>query len=210
MEKPPVTDAATWQKERDALLVEEKRLTRELDALAAKRRRLSMVEFPKVYKFTSPAGTRTLHDLFDGRPQLVIYQFMDLGPGKFCPGCTGFSNNITMGAMEYLHQADMSWCNISNMPIEQIEAYKAKMGWTMPFVSSHGTTWTEDIGSPYFQLSVWLRDGEKIYRTYTTTKRGVDRLLFSSNIMDLLPYGRQQEWEDSPTGWPQHPTYGRI
>jgi predicted dithiol-disulfide oxidoreductase (DUF899 family) len=210
MEKPPIVDAKTWQKQRDELLLEEKRLTQELDKLAAKRRRLPMVAFEDKYKFQSPAGARTLRDLFDGRMQLVIYQFMDLGPDKFCPGCTGFTNNIPMGAMEYLHQSDVSWCNISNMPLAQIDAYKAKMGWTMPFVSSHGTAWTEDIGSPYFQLSVWLRDNDKLYRTYTTTQRGVDRLLFTSNIMDLLAYGRQQEWEDSPPGWPQHPTYGRI
>jgi len=208
MEKPPIVDAATWQKQRDELLAEEKRLTRELDALAAKRRRLPMVEFANKYKFQAPGGTRSLRDLFDGRMQLVIYQFMDLGPDKFCPGCTQFTNNIAMGAMDALHRGDVSWCNISNMPLAQIEAYKARMGWTMPFVSSHATTWTEDINSPYFQLSVWLREGDKIYRTYTTTARGVDRLLFVSNIMDLLPYGRQQEWEDSPTGWPQHPTYG--
>lgn len=210
MNKPPIVDAATWQQQRDELLLEEKRLTKELDALAAKRRRLPMVEFADKYKFAAPGGTLTLHDLFDGRPQLVIYQFMDLGPDKFCPGCTGFTNNIAMNAMPYLHQQDMSWCNVSNMPLPQIEAYKAKMGWTVPFVSSHATTWSEDIGSPYFQLSCWLRADDKIYRTYTTTRRGVDRLLFSSNIMDLLPYGRQQEWEDSPAGWPQHPTYGRI
>jgi predicted dithiol-disulfide oxidoreductase (DUF899 family) len=82
------------------------------------------------------------------------------------------------------------------------------MGWTMPFVSSRGTAFAADCGADYFMLSVFLRDGEKIYRTYSTTARGVDRLLFANNIMDLMPYGRQEEWEDSPAGWPQHPTYG--
>jgi predicted dithiol-disulfide oxidoreductase (DUF899 family) len=83
----------------------------------------------------------------------------------------------------------------------QIEAYKARMGWTMPFVSSHGTTFAEDCGAnDGFMLSLFLRDG--------TTARGVDRLLFVNNILDLAVYGRQEDWEDSPPGWPQQPTYG--
>jgi predicted dithiol-disulfide oxidoreductase (DUF899 family) len=82
------------------------------------------------------------------------------------------------------------------------------MGWTMPFVSSHGTTFASDCGASYFMLSVFLRDGEDVYRTYSTTARGVDRLLFVNNILDLAPYGRQEDWEDSPPGWPQQPTYG--
>jgi len=91
----------------------------------------------------------------------------------------------------------------------QIEAYKARMGWTVPFVSSHGTSFAADCGvSGGFLLSVFLRDGADVYRTYSTTARGVDRLLFVHNILDLTPYGRQQDWEDSPPGWPQHPTYG--
>jgi predicted dithiol-disulfide oxidoreductase (DUF899 family) len=98
---------------------------------------------------------------------------------------------------------------VSNMPLAQIEAYKARMGWTMPFVSSHGTTFADDCGAGGgFMLSVFLRDDEDVYRTYGTTARGVDRLLFVNNILDLTPYGRQEDWEDSPPGWPQHPTYG--
>jgi predicted dithiol-disulfide oxidoreductase (DUF899 family) len=95
------------------------------------------------------------------------------------------------------------------MPIEQIEAYKAKMGWTMPFVSSRGTSFGDDCGTEgYFGLSMFFRDGSDVYQTYFTKARGVDRLLFVNNLLDLAPYGRQQEWEDSPEGWPQYPTYG--
>jgi predicted dithiol-disulfide oxidoreductase (DUF899 family) len=205
MAKPRIVSAAEWQTARDALLADEKRLTHELDALAAKRRRLPMVEFENKYKFASSHGTMTLLDLFDGRDQLIQYQFMDRGPDKFCPGCTGFTNNIATNALPYLQRLGVSWCTVSNMPLAQIEAYKAKQGWTIPFVSSHGTTFTADTNAnDSFLLSVFLRDGNKIYRTYSTTQRGVDRLLFTSNFLDLTPCGRQEEWEDSPEGWPRH------
>ena len=86
---------------------------------------------------------------------------------------------------------------------------KARMDWTFPFVSSHGTSFSDDCGAGIgFMLSVFLRDGTDVYRTYSTTARGVDRLFFCTNILDLCPYGRQEDWEDSPPGWPQHPTYG--
>jgi len=94
------------------------------------------------------------------------------------------------------------------MPLSQIEPYKTKMCWTMPFVSSRDTSFAADCGAEYFMLSTFLRDGDEIYRTYSTTARGVDRLLFVNNILDLCVYGRQEAWEDSPEGWPQHPTYG--
>lgn len=94
-------------------------------------------------------------------------------------------------------------------PLAQLAAYRARMGWTMPIASSRGTTFAEDCGAGGgFMLSVFLRDGQDVYRTYGTTARGVDRLLFVNNILDLMPYGRQEDWEDSPAGWPQHPTYG--
>ncbi|HEX3923389.1 MAG TPA: DUF899 family protein [Streptosporangiaceae bacterium] len=205
---PEVVSAEQWQQERDGLLAAEKEATRALDALAARRRRLPMVRFDNSkYTFDTPNGRKTLLDLFDGRRQLVLYQFMDNGPDDYCPGCTHFTNNVS--DLGTLAETDVSWVTVSNMPLAQIEAYKKKMGWTMPFVSSHGTPFTDDTGAgSLFQLSVFLRDGEDVYRTYATTARGVDRLLFANNVLDLAPYGRQEDWEDSPAGWPQHPTYG--
>jgi predicted dithiol-disulfide oxidoreductase (DUF899 family) len=209
MAKPRIVPAAEWQHERDDLLKAEKEATRALDALAARRRRLPMVKFGNGYTFDTPEGPKTLADLFEGRDQLVIYQFMDLGPGKFCPGCTGFTKNVT--DLEDLAEAGVSWATVSNMPLTQIDAYKAQMNWTLPFVSSHGTSFSADCGADVgegFMLSVFLRDGTDVYRTYSTTNRGVDRVIFVHNILDLCPYGRQEDWEDSPPGWPQHPTYG--
>jgi predicted dithiol-disulfide oxidoreductase (DUF899 family) len=207
MAQPKIVSAEEWQQERDELLTAEKEATRALDALAARRRRLPMVRFRNDYVFDTPDGPRTLPDFFEGRDQLAVYQFMDLGPDNFCPGCTAFTNNVT--DLADLADGGVGWLTVSDMPLAQIEGYQARMGWTLPFVSSRGTSFSADCGvGPGFMLSVFLRDGTDVYRTYATTSRGVDRLMFVHNILDVCPYGRQQDWEDSPPGWPQHPTYG--
>jgi predicted dithiol-disulfide oxidoreductase (DUF899 family) len=209
MANPPIVSANEWQEARDQLLTAEKEATRALDALAARRRRLPMVRFGSDYVFDTPAGPRTLADLFDGRDQLVVYQFMDRGPGQYCPGCTGFTNNLPELTATGLAATGVTWVTVSDMPLAQIEAYKARKGWSVPFVSSHGTSFAEDCGvGEVFALNVFLRVGSEVYRTYSTTARGVDRLVFVHNILDLCPWGRQQDWEDSPAGWPQQPTYG--
>ncbi|HKD98081.1 MAG TPA: DUF899 family protein [Micromonosporaceae bacterium] len=202
--KPPVATPAEWQQARDELLLAEKDATHALDRLAARRRRLPMVRFGTDYAFDTPDGTKTLLDLFDGRDQLIVYQFMDNGPDDFCPGCTAFTNSIPAVGPERLTRRGITWVTVSDMPLAQIEAYKARMGWTVPFVSSHGTSFARDCGvDGGFMLSVFLRDGEDVYRTYNTTSRGVDRVLWVHNMLDLTPYGRQESWEDSPVGWPQ-------
>ena len=205
---PKIVSADEWQQERDELLRAEKDATRALDSLAARRRRLPMVPFDQnPYVFATSAGPKSLLDLFEGRSQLAVYQFMDNGPDDYCRGCTHFTNNVVM--LSELANVGVSWWTVSNMPLAQIEAYKARMGWTMPFASSEGTKFADDCGaSGGFMFSVFLQSGDAVYRTYNTTARGVDRLLFVNNILDLMPYGRQEDWEDSPPGWPQHPTYG--
>ena len=204
--KPKVVSAAEWQQARDELLKAEKEATRTLDAIAARRRRLPMVKFDD-YTFATADGTTTLLDLFGDQVQLAVYQFMDRGPDAFCPGCTWFTNHVVN--LDALAADGVAWATVSNMPIAQIEAYKAEQGWTLPFVSSHGTSFAADCGTgDGFGLSMFLRDGADVYRTYHTTSRGVDRLLFVNSLLDLAPYGRQEDWEDSPAGWPQNPTYG--
>jgi predicted dithiol-disulfide oxidoreductase (DUF899 family) len=202
MNTPPVVTAEEWQQARDELLKAEKDHTRASDALAAKRRRLPMVRFDRNYEFESPTGKQSLLDLLDGRGQLVLYQFMDLGPDKFCPGCTNFTNNVTNLAA--VNERDISFVIASDMPLAQIQAYWQKQGWSVPFVSSHGSSFSVDCGGGEgFLLNVFLRDRDEVYRTYSTTGRGVDILLFDDNIFDLTPFGRQETWEDSPAGWPQ-------
>jgi predicted dithiol-disulfide oxidoreductase (DUF899 family) len=203
--KPPVVSAEEWQRARDDLLKAEKEVTRAVDALAARRRRLPMVRFDNSYVFDTPEGPKTLLELFDGRQQLVVYQFMDNGPDEYCPGCTHFTNNVT--DIGTLNDLGITWVTVSNMPLEQIQQYWAQKGWTVPFVSSRGNSFADDTGAGgLFRLTVFLRDDD-VYMTYSTTARGVDRVLFANNILDLTPYGRQEDWEDSPPGWPQQPTY---
>jgi predicted dithiol-disulfide oxidoreductase (DUF899 family) len=209
MDKPEIVSAEEWQLARAELLKAEKEITRAQDTLAARRRRLPMVKVPSSYAFDTPTGSKTLAELFDGRREMILYQFMDRGPDTYCPGCTWFTNNIPVTGPAALEKRGITWVTASDMPLAQIEAYKAQQGWTVPFVSSHGTAFSKDCGvSDGFMLSVFLRDGEDVYRTYNTTSRGVDRLLFTNSVMDLAPYGRMEDWEDSPPGWPQEPTYG--
>ena len=204
---PKIVSEQEWEQARGELLTAEKQATRALDALAAQRRRLPMVRFGTDYVFDTPAGPRTLAELFDGRDQLAVYQFMDRGPDEFCPGCTAFTNNVA--DVDGLAETGVTWVTASDMPLAQIQAYWERMGWTVPFVSSRGSSFSRDCGAgDGFALSVFLRDGTDVYRTYSTTARGVDRVMFRHNILDLCPWGRQEDWEDSPDGWPQQPTYG--
>ena len=205
---PPVVTAEEWEKARAELLVAEKEATRLLDQIAARRRRLPMVRVGE-YSFDTPDGTRTLVDLFEDRDQLAVYQFMDVGPDRICRGCSAFNDNVTVAALRHLAGYGISWATVSDMPLAQIEAAKPERGWTMPFVSSRGTTFSDDCGADGgFMFTMFLRIGDEVYRTYSTSARGVDRLLFTNNIKDFSVYGRQEEWEDSPEGWPQYPTYG--
>ena len=121
---PTVVTAEEWQVARDELLAAEKAATRSLDALAARRRRLPMVRFATEYRFDSPSGPRTLLDLFEGRDQLAAYQFMDVGPDGYCPGCTAFTNNVA--DLGDLAGAGVSWVTVSDMPLPQISRYASR------------------------------------------------------------------------------------
>lgn len=207
MNRPQVVSAQEWQAARDALLVKEKEHTRALDALAAERRRMPMVRLEKDYRFTSPDHTSAgLTDLFGGHRQLVLYHFM-LEPGDPpCGGCASFTDNIA--DQSHLNARDTRLVLVSRAPQEEIAAVRRRMGWTVPWYSSHGSDFNDDFGlNGGFGLSVLLRDGDEVFRTYFTTSRGVDRLRLDFNLLDLTPYGRQETWEDSPEGWPQTPPY---
>ena len=206
MSLPKVVSGEEWQVARDSLLVREKEATRALDALAAQRRRLPMVRVDREYVFDGPDGKASLLDLFDGRRQLVVYQFMDRGPDEYCSGCSSLIDNV--GRLEHLHARDTSFVVVSNMPLPQITSFKQRMGWSVPFYSSRGSLFSDDCGAgDGFGISVFLRDGDDVYRTYFTSGRGGDRVRFDFNLLDLTPFGRQEQWEDSPEGWPQTPPY---
>jgi predicted dithiol-disulfide oxidoreductase (DUF899 family) len=209
MNRPAVVSAQQWQAARDALLVKEKELTRALDQLAAQRRRLPMTRLDKPYRFVAPDGTELgLTDLFDGRRQLVIYHFM-LEPGQqhLCGGCSTFTDNLAEHAQTHLGARDTRLILIARAPQEEIEPIRRRMRWTVPWYSSHGSDFNDDLElGGGFGLSVLLRDDDEVFRTYFTNGRGVDRLRLDFNLLDLTPYGRQETWEDSPAGWPQTPT----
>jgi predicted dithiol-disulfide oxidoreductase (DUF899 family) len=207
--KPDVVSAEEWARARAELLDAEKAVTHAEDAVAARRRRLPMVRFRSDYVFAALDGPVSLRDLFTGHDQLLVYQFMDTGPKPLCPGCTWVTDNVPVRALARLAQAGVSWATVSDMPLEKMRTVWERQGWIgVPFASSRGTTFSADCGAgDGFLLSVFLRDGDEIYRTYSTSQRGVDRLAFANSIRDLLPFGRQEEWEDSPPGWPQHPTW---
>ena len=207
---PTVVSQAEWQAARDDLLAKEKAATRALDALAAERRRLPMVPVEKDYELEGPDGKIRFADLFDGRRQLIVYHFM-FGPDEDpCTGCSSFTDNIA--DLSHLRARETSFALISRAPYEQIRAFKQRMGWTVPWFSSFESDFNHDFGlttdrGEGFALSVFLSDGETVYRSYVTSSRGVDRLRLDFNLLDLTPLGRQEEWEDSPAGWSQTPAY---
>ncbi|MCE7986477.1 MAG: DUF899 domain-containing protein [Caldilinea sp. CFX5] len=226
---PPIVSREEWLVARTALLDQEKALTRQQDRLSAERRRLPMVKIEKNYTFDGPEGKHTLLDLFDGRRQLIVYHFMfDPDWEKGCPGCTGYVN--ALGDLSHLSDRDATFVLISRAPLAKLEAYKAEQGWDRPWYSSFGSDFNYDfhatidasVAPPVHNyrsvpnaekgevsaLSVFFRLGDDIYHTYSTFARGAEYLTNTSALLDVTPYGRQEDWEDSPAGWPQRPTYG--
>jgi predicted dithiol-disulfide oxidoreductase (DUF899 family) len=213
--KPEIVSPAEWQAAHEKFLLEEKAATRARDALAAKRRRLPMTRVEKAYSFEAENGKMSLLELFDGRRQLIVYHFMfapgvDGWPEAGCPGCSFFTDQI--GHLSHLHARDTSMVLVSRAPYEKLRRYRQRMGWQVPWVSSANSDFNEDFGVTTLEeerhgLSVFLRDGDAVYRTYFTTARGVEALGSTWTFLDLTPYGRQETWEDSPEGWPQTEPY---
>lgn len=209
--RPPIAPEHEWRTALDALRAKEKAHTRAQDALAAERRRLPMVEITKPYAFEGPDGPVTLPDLFEGRRQLLLYHFMfhpDWEEG--CVGCSMVVDN--MGHPAHLHARDTSLALVSRAPLATLEAYRDRMGWTLPWVSSLHSDFNHDFGvssgdAETFALSVFLRDGDRVFRSYVTDGRGVEQLGSNWSYLDLSPLGRQETWEDTPPGRPQAPAY---
>lgn len=211
---PPIVSRDEWQRARADLLVREKELTRLKDAVSAARRRLPMVLVDTPYVFDTEAGPLTLLDLFDGRRQLIVQHFMfgsDWDAG--CPGCSMMADHI--GPLSHLYAKDTSLVLVSRAPVGKLVAYKDRMGWDLPWVSSGRTTFNEDFhttvdGEERHSISVFLRDGDRVFHTWQTFDRGEEPFMVVFDLLDLTPYGRQEVWEDSPPGWPQQPPYEWI
>ncbi|MBA3315537.1 MAG: DUF899 domain-containing protein [Planctomycetota bacterium] len=234
---PRIASAEEWLTERKRLLEREKELTRGYDAVNAERRRLPMVKIEKDYVFEGPVGKVGLLDLFDGLRQLIVYHFMfDPEWDKGCMGCTGYVD--ALGDPSMLRDRDTNFVLVSRAPLAKLEAYKALRGWDRPWFSSFGSDFNYDFHVTLDEnvvpveydyrpkaemealkvvnptkgeehgLSVFFRLGDDVFHTYSTYARGTESLTDSYRLLDVTPYGRQQDFEDSPPGWPQKPTYG--
>jgi predicted dithiol-disulfide oxidoreductase (DUF899 family) len=233
---PKVASREDWLAARKSLLAEEKELTRHKDRVNALRRRLPMVKVEKEYEFDTAEGKKKLVDLFQGKRQLIVYHFM-FGPDweKGCPGCTGYVDEI--GDQSLLGKRDTVFWLVSRAPLAKLEAYRKERGWNHKWASSFGSDFNydfhvtldpkvrpveynyltqaeiEDKGLSYLVegeqhgTSVFFRDGVDVYHTYSNYARGTEGTTDTYGLLDLTPYGRQESFEDSPEGWPQHPTY---
>ncbi len=201
-----IVDPSDWQAARAALLAEEKTHLRAADALAAKRRQLPWMKVERDYPFRSKQATLSLPDLFDGRRQLIVYHHMlkrdDPAP---CNGCGMVADQLPH--LAHLHARDTSLVLVSRAPADQIEAFQTRMGWSLPWVES-----ADDFNADFdvtggFGFNVFVRDDAAIYRTYFTNGRGVETLGTVWTLLDLTPFGRQENWQDAPAGTPQSAPY---
>src|SRR5262249_35505825 len=223
MNRPSIVSREEWLVARRALLALEKDASRQRDRLSAERRTLPMVEIDKSYAFVGPSGPTTLCGLFGARQQLIVYHFMfDPQWEEGCKSCSHFMDNAA-GSLVHLAARNTSFVVVSRAPLPRIEAFKRRMGWSFPWVSSFGTEFNYDFGvtidpqrSPYEYnytnantlltagkiwfakgelpgISVFVRDGDRVFHTYSAYQRGLDLPLNTYNFLDLTPLGRQEE-----------------
>jgi predicted dithiol-disulfide oxidoreductase (DUF899 family) len=212
----PIVSRDAWLEARKALLAKERAMTHALDELRAERRQLPWVRIEKPYVFEGPEGKCRLGDLFGGRSQLAIYHFM-LTPGSdhVCPGCSFVSDHID-AARQHFEHADLSFAAVSRVPLQRIEAVKARMGWTFPWLSSQGSDFNHDFAVSFtpeelaegraiynygtvmrrsqdmFGVSIFVKEGDAIFHSYSTYHRGAELLMGAFNWLDLTPKGRNE------------------
>jgi predicted dithiol-disulfide oxidoreductase (DUF899 family) len=210
MKSPPIVTAQEWEAARQRLLVKEKAATRARDALAAERRRMPWLAVEKQYSFEGPNGKASLVDLFEGRRQLIVYRaFFEPGvygwPEHACPGCSLVADQVAHVA--HLNARDTTLAFASRAPYQDIVRLKERMGWSMPWYSM-----TDDFDAD-FGVDEWhgtnafIRDDDKVFRTYFVNNRGDETMGSTWTYLDITALGRQEEWEDSPEGYPQTPPY---
>jgi len=228
--KHRIVSSEEWLKEREAFLAEERAFTHNRDELSRKRRELPWVRVEKQYVFDGPQGPVMLEDLFQSRSQLIVYHFM-LGPGwkEGCPSCSFLADQFG-GMLVHLADRDVSLAAVSRAPIDEIEAFRKRMGWRFPWVSSHGNDFSSDYhvtftqeerasGTMYYNYgpanfprdeapgaSVFYKDADGgVFHTYSAYARGLDILLGAYNFLDLVPKGRNEEGVvPYPMAWVRH------
>lgn len=203
---PPIVSQAEWRRKHEELIAKEKAHTYAGDSLAAERRRQPMVEVTKNYVFAGENGEVGLHNLFEGRRQLIVYHHMlkpaDNAP---CQGCSMVADMV--GHLAHLNARDTTFVMVSRAPINEIVPFKKRMGWDFPWYSTRDTFNPDFMVEEGHGLNIFLQDSGNIYHTYFTTGRGVEHLGSVWTFLDLTPLGRQESWEDSPAGWPQTEPY---
>ena len=210
MNTPATVSRQEWESAREELLVKEKQLTRARDALADERRRMPRMALEKQYAFEGPHGPASLLDLFEGRRQLIVYRFffepgVEGWPEHGCDGCSFLADQVAH--LAHLNARETTLAFVSRAPQADIARWKARMGWEIPWY-----TLTDDFDAD-FGVDEWhgtnafLRENKKVFRTYFVDKRGDEAMGSTWSYLDLTALGRQEEWEDSPQGYPQTPPY---
>jgi predicted dithiol-disulfide oxidoreductase (DUF899 family) len=217
METPPIASPQEWEAAREKLLVKEKELTRARDALAADRRRMPWMAVEKDYRFEGLNGPVSLADLFEGRRQLIVYRAFyapdvttlaegGTYPERACVGCSMVADQVAHPA--HLNARDTTLVFVSRAPQVEIQSLKERMGWeTIPWY-----TLTDDFDADFgvgdwHGTNAFIRDGDRIFRTYFVNNRGDEAMGSTWSYLDITALGRQEEWEDSPEGYPQTPPY---
>lgn len=210
IEKPGIVKPEEWREALGRLLVKEKELTRARDAMAADRRRMPWVAVEKGYEFDGPDGKVSLLDLFESRRQLIVYRaFFEPGvygwPDHACRGCSLCSDQVSN--LSHLNARDTTLVYASRAPQPDINRLKERMGWNQPWYTIMDT-FDKDFGvDEWHGHNAFIRDGDKIYRTYFINSRGDEAMGSVWSYLDITALGRQEEWENSPEGYPQTPPY---
>lgn len=210
MNLPPIVSPQEWDAAREEMLVKEKAHTRARDALAAERRRMPRMAVTNDYTFDGPAGQLSLDDLFEGRRQLVLYRFF-FEPGVHgwpdggCPGCSFLADQVAH--LSHLNARDTTLAFISRAPQAEIGWLKERMGWDMPWYTITDE-FDKDFGvDEWHGTNAFLSDDGQIFRTYFIDARGDEAMGSTWSYLDITALGRQEEWEDSPEGYPQTGPY---
>jgi predicted dithiol-disulfide oxidoreductase (DUF899 family) len=212
MNTPPLVSPQEWEAARQKLLVKEKELTHARDALAAERRRMPWMAVEQEYAFEGPQGPLRLLDLFEGRSQLIVYRFFfEPGVGTWpeggCPGCSMLGDQVAHPS--HLNARNTTLAFVSRAPQPDIQRLKARMGWEEIPWYTLTDGFDADFGvDEWHGTNVFLRDGDRVFRTYFLNSRGDEMMGGTWSYLDITPLGRQELWEDSPEGYPQTPPYG--
>jgi predicted dithiol-disulfide oxidoreductase (DUF899 family) len=206
MSLPKVVSRDEWLVARKALLAKEKEFTHQRDALSADRRRLPMVKIDKDYVFEGPDGKASLADLFEGRRQLIVGHFMfDPSWDDGCPSCTAGADEMSNGILEHLHVRDTTFAYVSRAPIEKIEAYKARRGWTFPWYSSYGSDFNYDF---HVTLDESVLPFEYNYRTKAEYER-TGPPVYAEGEQSIERPGRSSFLRDGDTVFHTYSVYAR-